>query len=275
MMIPFDGRWEKQLKRASDNFLNYVNARVMPQGVMFIFTFRELERIELEYTKITGTEEDKIEKVIRKISKMLALSDLEHNPEEKEAISVSMAVQKLLAKYNLSLADIKGHRPEEEIEQVIADVSISRKWKYGLADVVAENYACKCFYCGADEIVFFGYKADILIARRVFIYLIKVGNRLANQYVKRYKEKNGESDNVYNSFVSGFIDGVRKELEKQCTALALVVQPEVTNAYDAFTADFKTINPKIQADRAKAYREGIEEGKRALNAQYVEDFTMV
>jgi len=274
VFISREGRWAAQLKKAEEGFLNYVNARVTKNGISFSFSTKELDLLSMkEDSETSGTGKDvDMEKVIRKISKILAKADMEKNPSEQEAISASLMAQKLLAKYNLSIADVTGERdPEEPIEQVIADVGTGKKWKYKLAQTVADNYACKMFSCGAEMIVFYGYRADVLIARRVFVYLFKVGNRLANQYVKKYRETVYErADGVYNSFVSGFTSGVRKELERQCTALALVVQPEVQEAWEIFSAKMGTLNSSVEANDQIAYREGFVEGKRAMNAQYIE-----
>ena len=272
VFISNEGRWAAQLKRAQDGFLNYVTARVLKTGIRFTFTIKELDLISMQNDD-DETQDIEIEKIIRKITKLLALSDIEKNPSENEAIAASLAAQKLLAKYNLSMADVTGeHGVEEDIEQVVADVGVGNKWKYALSDVVASNYACKTFSRGSDMIIFYGYKADVLIARRVFVYLFKVGNRLAKQYVKKYRETVGYSaSGVYNSFVSGFTAGVRKELEKQCTALALVVQPEVQKSWEVFSAHFGTRSNRIEANNGCAYQEGFIEGKRALNAQYIED----
>lgn len=268
VFISNDGRWAKQLRKVKDNFLNYVNARVLGTGVRFSFSVKELDLMRM---KDVRADED-MEKVIRRITKLLALADLEHNPSENEAISASLAAQKLLAKYNLSMADVTGEKREEDIEQVVADVGTGNKWKYDLSVAVADNYVCKTFSCGAKMIVFYGYKADILIARRVFTYLFKVGNLLANRYVKKYREEQwGSAAEIYNSFVSGFVAGVRKELEKQCTALTFVVQPEVEESWNVYSANFKTVNRSVTAIDGMAYREGIVEGKRALNAQYLEN----
>ena len=273
VLISKEGRWAAQLKKA-DGFLNYVNARVTKEGVMFSFTTKELDLLRMKDDSDTGKDVD-MEKIISKITKLLALSDLEKNPSEAEAISASLAAQRLLAKYNLSMVDVTGERdPAEEIEQVIADVGTGKKWKYSLANAVANNYACKTFSQGSDKLVFYGYKADILIARRVYIYLFKVGNRIASQYVKKYRETICyDAKGIYNSFVSGFVNGVKKELEKQCTALALIVQPEVQESWDIFSAAMETKNWNMSCNSIEAYEEGFVEGKRALNAQYLEDDT--
>lgn len=99
-----------------------------------------------------------------------------------------------------------GERQEEEVEQSIADVGIGKKWKFILAEAVANNFACKHFFVGREQIVFYGYKADIVSARRVL-----------------------------------------------------------------FSKDFGTLNAKLNGNNYEAYAEGEIEGKRALNAQYIEE----
>ena len=270
--IPYGGRWGKQLKKAQERFLNYVNARLEKDCVSFHFTVNELEIIALREQNNAQADGAEIERVIERINKLLALSDQSRNPSENEAIAASLQVQKLLAKYNLSMTDITGERKEEDCQQAIADVGTGKKWKYRLADTIADNFACKAFYRGSELIVFFGYEADVIAARRVFVYLFKVGDRLANQWAKQRRERFGSAEGVYNSFVAGFVTGVRSELEKQCVALAIVTQPKVEEDWAAFSAEFSKIDTTLRVntfDRA-AYDEGIVEGKRALNGQFIE-----
>ena len=268
--IAYTGRWEKQLKQAKDQFLNYFNARLEATHLSFSFTVNELEIIAVKKHGVENRDEEKIEKVIQKINKLLALSDQSRNPSEHEAIAASLQIQKLLARYNLSMTDVTGEQQEENVEQSIADVGTGKKWKYQLATAVANNFACKCYYVGNEQVVFFGYKANIVSARRVFVYLFKVGDKLANQYTKKHREEYGYAVGIYNSFCGGFIAGVRKELEKQCTALAIVVQPKVQESWEIFSENFKTIDSSISLRDGEAYNEGFVEGKRALNAQYLE-----
>lgn len=275
----YSGRWGKRLKNRADNFLNYLNCRVHNKGVMFNFSFKELD-----FFKISDTGEDlgkeKIDRIIEKINKLLALADLERNPSEHEAISASLKVQKLLAEYNLTMADIRGEENEEEpIEQVIADVGCNSKaenWRTILAGYVADGYACKCFMTGSNHaVVFYGHKADVLLARRVYVYLFNVGCKLGKQYMREHKDPWGAKSDyaVYQSFVDGFASGVNQQLQKQCTALALVCQEDVKKSFEEFSKDFGTSrigNRKNEIDY-KAFREGVTEGKRAFNAQYIED----
>lgn len=261
-------RTGKKLKAVKDGFYSYKYCRVQELGVSFNFSLNE---IEIRSAKETTADQSKIEEVIRKVQKLLALADQSRNPSEAEAIAASMQAQKLLAKYNLEIADITGEEKKEEIEQVIADVGTGNKWKYTLANAIADSYCCKCYYHGAEMIVFYGYQSDVLIARRVFMYLFKVGNSLATKYVKARRD-NGEyrTQGLYNSFCSGFCAGVRSELQKNCTALMLVTPQAVIESFDKYSESFKKVDHRIDMNDWDAYSTGEVEGKRALNAQYIE-----
>lgn len=260
-------RTGKKLKAARDNFYNYKYCRVRRTGIWFNFSLNE---IEIQSTKETAADQSKIEEVIRKVQKLLALGDKSRNPSEAEAIAASMQAQKLLAKYNIEIADVTGEEKKEEIEQVIADVGTGNKWKYSLAEAIADSYCCKCYYHGSESVVFYGYQSDVLIARRVFMYLFKVGNSLATKYVKTSRENGESTQGLYNSFCSGFCKGVRSELQKHCTALMLITPQPVIESFDKFSADFKTVNHQINVADYDAYCTGEVEGKRALNGQYIE-----
>lgn len=270
--ISYNGRWSRQMKDAKENFLNYINARLETDWLSFSFSVNEL-KIIADKKRTSEAPDEKMERVIERINKLLALADQSRNNSEQEAIAASLQVQKLLAKYNLSLTDVTGERPEEDVEQSIADVGKGKLWKCSLADTVALNFACKCYFVGnsKEQVVFFGYKADVIAARRTFIYLFKVGNKLANQTAKNYREKYGYADGIYNSFCSGFVSGIKKELDKQCKALAIVVQPKVQESWDAFSEGFGRFNSNISVNNIEAYKKGQIEGKRALNAQYIEE----
>lgn len=261
-------RCGKKLKAVQDEFYAYKYCRVRKTGVFFAFSLNE---IIINSTREEKAEQSKIDVVIRKVQKLLALADESRNPSEAEAIAASMQAQKLLAKYNIDIATVTGEEKDEPIEQVIADVGTGKKWKYTLANVVAESYCCKCFYHGAEMIVFYGFASDTLIARRVFMYLFKVGNSLANKYVKERKES-GEwrTDGIYNSFCKGFSNGVYKELQKNCTALMLVTPQKVIESFEKYSETFKAVDNDVSMSDVEAYLTGEIEGKRALNAQYIE-----
>ena len=265
-------RMGKRVKAQKNSFYNYSFCRVEPDGqkcIEFFFTSAELD---VRILGTTDSDDAKIASVIEKVKKLLAKADLEKNPSEAEALAASMMAQKLLAKYNLEIEDVTGKPKEEEISQIITDVGTGNKWKYDLAEVVARSYCCKCYYVGHDKIVFYGYKSDALIARRVYMYLFSVGNKLARGYVKDYRANHGYCpDGLYNDYVTGFKDGIDKELSRQCKALVLVVPTKVTEAYNDFTKDFGSMNTSVSGGGNRdAYLRGEADGRSALNAQYIE-----
>lgn len=262
-----EGERGKRLKKSKEKFFNYFNCRVFDTYVRFLYTKKELE---LEYVKQEDVDANKMDQIMSKIQKLLALSESDN---EHEAISASLMAQKLLAKYNIDLESITGVVEEQDIEEVRADVGTGNKWKYKLSNVVADNYRCKNYYYGADVIVFHGYRQDIVIARRVYMYLFSVCKRLGKAYVKKVKETEDRwsMDGVYNSFCMGFINGVNIELSKQCTELMIVTPQAVIEEYKEYSAKFGKKDTNIQMTDYDAYDEGEIEGKRALNAQYVDD----
>lgn len=273
VVLSFDfERCGAKVKSVRNRFLNYINARVRDFGVVFTFSFRELE-----FESIKGTNEDlcadKIDKIIAKVAKLLELGDLSKNPSEAEAIAASMKAQELLAKYNLDITDVTGEEKTESVEQCIADVGTGKKWKYSLAEVVATSYCCKVYYINSEQVIFFGKSSSALIARRVFVYLFEVGCRLANAYVKERRDAWEETKGLYNSFCLGFVQGIDGELSRHCTALALVVPQEVNESFKAFSENFKTMKHNMSVNDGEAYQQGKIEGRRALNAHYLEGGT--
>lgn len=261
-----EGERGKELKKVKEKFFNYFNCRVFDNYVRFHYKKKELE---LEYVKQVDVDVNKMEQIMEKIQKLLALSESDN---EHEAISASLMAQKLLAKYNIDLEAVTGKEEEQEIEEVRADVGTGNSWKYELSNVVARNYRCKNYYHGSDVMVFHGYRQDIVIARRVYMYLFSVCKRLGKAYVRKEKEGGRWSiDGVYNSFCAGFIHGVDTELSKQCTELMIVTPTPVIEEYKEFSAKFGQKDTNVQMTDYRAYDEGEIEGKRALNAQYVDD----
>ena len=76
-------------------------------------------------------------KVKELINKLLAVTS-ENGATENEVISATLKVQQILAKYDMTMADIGEVNTDEIIE---AGVNTSRDlWKYSLATVIADNY---------------------------------------------------------------------------------------------------------------------------------------
>lgn len=265
----YGGARGKKLKNDASKLLNYINVRIKSDRVKIAFPIDELEvyKSKNKVNNNSCNNDIDIEKIMDKISKLLELSN---SPNENEAIAASLRVQKLLAKYNLDIAEVKNEEKEEEIKECVADVGTGSKWKYELSEIIARSYCCKVYFIGASEIIFYGYSAHIVIARRVFSYLFEIGNRLAKAYEKTHREEYKTAQGIYGSFCSGFIAGIDEQLSMHCKALALVVPQEVSNSFQTFSEGFKELKKAVIPTDVNAFSEGLIEGQRALNSQYIE-----
>ena len=255
-----------QAKTHKDKFLEFYNCTVINEGVIFKFTEEALEISE----KVEVTDQN-IEAVIRKINKLLALSQDKCN--ENEAIGASLMAQKLLAKYNIALSDLDGYKEEEqEAEEVRAVVGMGDKWKYELAEVIARSYRCKVYTCGSEVVVFYGFRQDILIARKVYMYLYNVCKRLGREYLKEYTENNPyeKADGIHTSYCHGFVTGVDEQLSKQCTELMIITPRKVEESFAEFSKGFRNRSLSYSYADSKAYSEGKKSGRSSINAQYIE-----
>lgn len=220
------------------------------------------------------------EKMLQKISNLLDLAN--NNPNEYEAAAASVKAQELMAKYHIQLADLpQGERPNEEIatEEVITKGNYL-KWRYKLAQIIADNFCCKTFagksldsnmnYCNC--IMFYGHSSDTKIAARTFDYLFKLGNKFADRYYNKCKQEERPTVGVANYYLMGFVEGIRKVLEKQSTELMIVTPKDVEEHFQEMTADWKTYTHSINYNRRdrRAYEEGQRDGRSAIEQTALE-----
>ena len=221
----------------------------------------------------------KQEKIIEKIKKVLELS--RNNPSEEEAKAAALKAQALMAQYHIDMTDIDDIQDVENIEENVIRVGGGNKWKYRLAMIIAKNFRCKCFYYGSSHVVFYGYKTDTEIAGQTFQYLFKVGNRAADTYYHKLRWDaidNGQyfdGTGIKNNFVIGFMRGIGEALDKQCTALMIVVPQEVKTAFDKrMSGNNKTVNGILDTRshyREQAKQAGYTKGKQAIQASLLEE----
>lgn len=210
------------------------------------------------------------EKVLEKIKKLFELS--KNNPSKEEAISAACKAQELMQQYNIALAEVENVdiTKEEPIGEVEIDVP-AKKWKYSLARTVADNFRCKHFLHGKGTIVFFGHKTDVMIAAETFNYLFDMGNSLGNKLYREAKAKYGYADNVYNSCVIGFVEGIKEALAEQSKALMVVVPEDVKELYADHTKGFRRVRTSTpRAYNGEAFRTGKTAGYNAMKRNALE-----
>lgn len=204
------------------------------------------------------------EKIVEKIKKLLALSK---SPNENEAMAATLKAQALMAKYEIDLSQVETNEDRKIVERIYCDNGKHemKKWKYGLATIVANNFMCKMFLYGTN-VVFYGYEEDAEIALNTFRYLYEAGNRLALKYYNNYRKNGMPTKGVMNTYLSGFKAGIKSILEKQSTALMVVTPQKVKDSFEEITKDAKIHTTKVNiASDTAAYSHGVKDGKNLVS----------
>lgn len=211
-----------------------------------------------------------MEEIISKIRKLLAMTE-ENGCSEGEAMTAALMAQKLMAKHNLTVADIDDDTSKGKIVEVGFDAGTKYKWKYRLANIIAVNFCCKVFVVGKSKIVFYGYENHAKIASDVFKFLFETGIRLANNYYYKCYKDGKETIGVKNTFLVGFCDGIKEVLGQQCRALMLVTPKEVEDGFQKIVGNGKAVNSTMKIARdSQVYNDGKFEGRSAANARSLE-----
>lgn len=219
------------------------------------------------------------EKLLNKISNLLDLAN--NNPNEHEAASAALKAQELMAKYHIELADLSDAESKENMIKlpVVVDKGNYLKWRYSLAQAIADNFRCKVFSKDImtdnldwkPAMVFFGYESDAKIAAKTFSYLFKLGNKFADRYYNKCKSEGSLTRGVANYYLQGFVKGIRDALEKQSTALMIVTPKEVEDEFTEMRKMFRNVSCSISCTNdGRAYDEGRKDGKFAVESTALE-----
>lgn len=214
---------------------------------------------------------DNKEKIVEKIKKLLALADKSRNMAEAEAEAALLKAHELMAKYNVSVEITE----EEKISYV--HETCESKWNMGfrkpLAVIIAQNFRCETYLLGSGgSVVFFGHETDARIAREVFEFAydfaLKEGNRCYNKNYQMGRNTQG----VFNSYVRGFLQGLKEKLGEQSTALMVVTPPDVKQEFEEMSKDFRKSSGGMRNTGfdSNAYRQGVQDGKTVMNGRRLE-----
>ena len=201
-------------------------------------------------------------KIIIKIQKLLALSKSDNGNEAKTSL---MMAQRLLAKYNLSIADVSEEEKEKIIE-ICTDQSGYSQWVRFLASKVALNFKCKALIGIKYRIIFTGYETDAHIAKDVFIYICEFVNKAGKNLAQSFYKKHGSAKGIKIDYILGFISGLEAGWESQKNeseefALVLQIPPEI----EKYTNKFEESNLKTgiykRSGNVEARVLGMKDGK--------------
>ena len=213
------------------------------------------------------------ENVVSLVKKLLSLADSKVN--EHEAKVAAMKAQELIAKYNIVISD--EDEEANEIETVDVEVVPGKKWKINLSVLVANNFRCKCFWVGRTRCCFYGYKNDAEVAKEVFSFLFKQGNKCANNLVYKYKVTKGYTEGVYKSFIYGYLVGLEQSLGENSKALMLTVSDVVAKGYDEMMKESNPDSKSISGYKGNAsvignaYYKGVQTGKHIMRKREISD----
>ena len=214
---------------------------------------------------------DDKKQIIEKIKKIMALA--ENNPNENEAIAAALKAQKLMAKFHIKESELGEEVTESKIDSMQCVVKgKTQKWKLQLAVVLAKNFRCK-IYIMDGNVTFYGYEEDIKICSEVFYSLYKIGVKLSDKLKRETRQSTGTAKGIRNTFCMGFVAGIKSELEKQCTALMIVVPKEVNEEYDRFATkmNFKNKSTSVtMSNNRDVYNKGFQSGKDAMRQRAIE-----
>lgn len=214
--------------------------------------------------------EQKLNKLEQQIIKLLELAN--KNTNQAEAIAAAAKAQELMAKYNIKLQNIS-----KKPANIVAEFAVNargKSYRFALATILANNYGVKLIWAEKMIPVFYGYENNAKTVIKIYEWLWQAIHRMADSYqTKIWKQGNGVKG-VYKSFVDGFLVGLKKELDKNCTALKITVAEEVNTEFDKFMAEkgagtFKTKKRNALVDIC-AFLQGVAEGSTIMQRKQVE-----
>ena len=220
--------------------------------------------------------------IIDRIRKLLALA--KGNTNVAEATAAALKAQKLIADYDVSKSELYADEPENITEVEGGEIK-GNPWGRRLAKAIADNFRCKNYYSqtgtksywtgrvtvDSERVVFVGYETDAEAATVTFNRLFEIGGKLAAAECRKARNERGTASGVKNSFLLGFVKGIRKELEKQSQALILVRPKAVDDYYDEVTEGCSSSSSSVRnAYYGDAYDSGLAAGRDSVRSARLE-----
>lgn len=180
--------------------------------------------------------------ILEKIQKCLELA--RRGGTEGEAQAAMHRVQALLAKHNLSLAEVEEH----EVDPVTVEKRRVRgveEWHRTVYNAISKLYFCSYFFCSFDTYEntytkagkkrhtihnIIGRRSNIVIVQNVADYIIDLGRKLAEKHSKhdmrqRNNFKKGFASRIYRRVEEQIELAKKGKLMEENTCTALVVHP--------------------------------------------------
>lgn len=208
------------------------------------------------------------ESIIAKIQALFNITEA-NGASAQEALSAALMAQRFIAKYNIQENELFSVE-DYEIAEVASD-PVFRKFKYMLAQIIADNYRCRYYITHVGrkhKMVFVGRTIDATAASLIFNKLYEATNDYANSESRMYRGRGGGQYGLYfNSAAIAFLDGIKSELERQSKELMLVRPIEVDNSFEEITAGFdRARNTGMTSYGHVNYEAGVQAGRDAVRS---------
>lgn len=201
--------------------------------------------------------DNKMNQIADKIQKLLNLAG--NNPSEAEAQAALLKAQALMAKYNIDKESLSA---EEAISYDLIQTKVkSHKFNNQLGQILGNSFACRVIIFDS-KVSFFGRSDNAKAAASAMEFAFKVMKKGGDKATRDngYTPGREGAAHFYNSYVLGFLDGLKTTLDAQTVALAIVVPKDV---HDEFNKKFPRTRPvKSTGTKAAFGRAAYEAGKR-------------
>lgn len=220
---------------------------------------------------------DKENKIIDKIEKLLSLAGSDNENEARDAMAKA---RELMAKYEIKREQLLEGQEEGRPVVHYTSPSFRDDWCQMVASVIANNFRCRAVMTsfrrsgGAYRIKFFGYDEDAKICVNVFKYAVKVVRKRFATLRAIYADAGRKfARNEKMNYVEGFCYGLEKNFEKQKAqsesfALVLVTPPAVVEYVDNIPGlqEGKSRGYETSKEHALLRKTGYIDGKEFQNA---------
>lgn len=201
--------------------------------------------------------DSKLNRIADKIQKLLNLAG--NNPSEAEAQAALLKAQALMAEYNIDKESLSA---EEALSYDLIQTKVkSHKFNNQLGMILGSSFACRVIIVDS-KVSFFGRSDNAKAAASAMEFAFKVMVKGGNKATRENGVLPGHQGaaHFYNSYVLGFLEGLKATLDAQTVALAIVVPKDV---HDEFNKKFPRTRP-VKSTRTKTAfgRSAYEAGKR-------------
>lgn len=212
------------------------------------------------------------ESIVKKIQKLLALADKARNNSEEEAQAALLKAQELMAQYGVETSIVDGVQDKVSYGLETCVHKGDKGFRCQLATIIARNFRCKAILLENKQVAFFGWAQDAKVAKSAFEYAYHFAKKMGDRCVAQARRNCEDPKNVFNSYVSGFLSGIRQKLDVQCTALVLVVPEDVKQEFSKQFPSLKNHKGGLTTKgflRKDVYEQGVYDGKSCMDKRSI------